>query len=35
MDASDGDLYDDNEAVAIYDYDILLQSIDETEAATF
>jgi len=35
MDASDGDSYDDNEAVAIYDYDILLQSIDETEAATF
>ena len=36
MDANsngDGDLYDDNEAVAIYDYNISLQRIDETEAA--
>ncbi|KAL7491123.1 hypothetical protein ACHAWT_001565 [Skeletonema menzelii] len=31
---SDGDSYDDNEAVAIYDYNIFLQRIDETEAAT-
>jgi hypothetical protein len=32
---SDGDSYDDNKAVAIYDYNVLLQNIDETEAATF
>ena len=27
--------YDDNEAVAIYDYSVSLQRIDETEASTF
>ena len=31
--ASAGDSYDDNEALAIYDYNIVLQTIDETEAA--
>jgi hypothetical protein len=27
--------YDDNEAVAIYDYNVFIQRIDETEASTF
>ena len=38
MDANsngDGDSYDENEAVAIYDYTISLQRIDEAEAAAF
>lgn len=30
-----GDSYNDNEAVAIYDYNVILHNIDETEAATF
>lgn len=35
MDADSGDdSYDDNKAIAIYDCNILLQNIDETEAAT-